>query len=51
MPEILQAKYQYFTEAKMDKLWAAGYTTPFTSLEEGVGDYLVNYLNPEMRTL
>ena len=51
MPEILRAKYQYFTEAKMDKLWAAGYTTPFTSLEDGVADYVVNYLNREQRTL
>ena len=44
MPEDLQGKYQYFTEANMTKLRAAGYTKPFQSLEEGVKDYVQNYL-------
>ncbi len=46
MPEILQGKYQYRTEAKMDRLQAAGYETPFYTLEEAVGDYVQNYLAP-----
>ena len=37
-------KYQYFTEAKMDKLRNAGYDKPFTSLEDGIADYVKNYL-------
>jgi ADP-L-glycero-D-manno-heptose 6-epimerase len=44
MPEAIKNKYQYFTEAKMDRLKAAGYTKPFTSLEDGVKDYVQNYL-------
>jgi ADP-L-glycero-D-manno-heptose 6-epimerase len=44
MPEDLRGKYQYFTEANMTKLRAAGYTKPFTSLEDGVKDYVQNYL-------
>ena len=44
MPEQLRAKYQYFTEAKIDKLRAAGYSEPFYSLEEGVKDYVQEYL-------
>ena len=44
MPADLQGKYQYFTEASMAKLIAAGYVTPFTSLEDGVKDYVQNYL-------
>jgi ADP-L-glycero-D-manno-heptose 6-epimerase len=44
MPEDIRDKYQYFTEAKMDKLRGAGYKTAFHSLEEGVIDYVRNYL-------
>jgi ADP-L-glycero-D-manno-heptose 6-epimerase len=44
MPLDIRDKYQYFTEANMNKLRAAGYTAPFSSLEEGVGDYVANYL-------
>jgi len=44
MPEILRGRYQYFTEANMSRLRNAGYTAPFTSLEEGVRDYVINYL-------
>lgn len=44
MPEDIRDKYQYFTEANMDKLRKAGYTEKFYSLEEGVDDYVRNYL-------
>lgn len=44
MPEELRSKYQYLTEAKMDRLRAAGYNDPFYSLEDGVKDYVQNYL-------
>jgi ADP-L-glycero-D-manno-heptose 6-epimerase len=44
MPEDIRDKYQYFTEANMQKLRNAGYTDAFYSLEEGVGDYVRNYL-------
>jgi len=43
-PESIREKYQYFTEADMSKLRAAGYDRPFTSLENGVKDYVQNYL-------
>ncbi len=44
MPSDLHSTYQYFTEANMQKLNGAGYTAAFYSLEEGVGDYVQNYL-------
>jgi ADP-L-glycero-D-manno-heptose 6-epimerase len=44
IPEDIRDKYQYFTEANMHKLIAAGYTTSFTPIEEGVKDYVTNYL-------
>ena len=44
MPEDIRDKYQYFTEANMQKLRAAGYTQAFHSLEEGVDDYVRHYL-------
>lgn len=44
MPESLREKYQYFTEAKMDKLREAGYKESFYTLEEGARDYVQNYL-------
>ena len=44
MPEDIREKYQYFTEANMSKLSAAGYNEPFYSLEEGVKDYVQGYL-------
>ncbi len=44
MPGELQGKYQYFTEAKVDKLRATGYARPFTTLEDGVHDYVTTYL-------
>jgi ADP-L-glycero-D-manno-heptose 6-epimerase len=43
-PIDIRDKYQYFTEANMQKLISVGYTQPFTSLEEGVNDYVKNYL-------
>ena len=46
MPQQLQGKYQYFTEASDKKLRAAGYTKPFTSLEEGVRAYVQEYFLP-----
>ena len=45
-PLDIRDKYQYFTEAKMDKLRNAGYLNPFYSLEEGINDYVRNYLIP-----
>jgi len=44
MPESLRGKYQYFTQARMDRLRSAGYDRPFTSLEEGISKYVRNYL-------
>ena len=44
MPQQLQGKYQYFTQSKVEKLRAAGYRKSFTSLEEGVKDYVQGYL-------
>lgn len=44
MPEDIRDKYQYFTEANMAKLKTAGYTNAFYSLEEGIDDYVKNYL-------
>jgi ADP-L-glycero-D-manno-heptose 6-epimerase len=43
-PEDIRDKYQYFTEADMSKLRKAGYKDKFYSLEEGVTDYVQNYL-------
>ncbi|MEJ8758278.1 ADP-glyceromanno-heptose 6-epimerase [Pontibacter sp. H259] len=45
-PENLRDNYQYFTEANMSKLRSIGYDKPFYSLEEGVKDYVQNYLIP-----
>ena len=43
-PEDIRDKYQYYTQAEMDKLIAVGYKEPFTTLEAGVKDYVQNYL-------
>ena len=43
-PIDIRDKYQYFTEANMGKLVSAGYRKKFTSLEDGVNDYVTNYL-------
>lgn len=45
-PADIRDKYQYFTEANMDKLRSIGYDLPFHTLEEGVKDYVSNYLIP-----
>ena len=44
-PEDIRDTYQYFTEANMTKLRKAGYDKPFTSLEDGINDYVKNYLS------
>ena len=47
MPEILRDKYQYFTQATMDKLRAAGYEKDTTILEDAITNYVQNYLMKE----
>ena len=44
MPQELKGKYQYFTEANIDKLRGTGYTEEITSLESSVGEYVNEYL-------
>jgi ADP-L-glycero-D-manno-heptose 6-epimerase len=44
MPPALIDKYQYFTQARMERLRLAGYTRGFTSLEQGVTDYVQRHL-------
>jgi ADP-L-glycero-D-manno-heptose 6-epimerase len=46
MPAELRDKYQYFTEARIEKLRSTGYTQPITPLAEAVRDYVRNYLLP-----
>ena len=43
-PADIRDKYQYFTEARMEKLLATGYDSPFYSLEEGVEEYVQEFL-------
>ena len=45
MPETLREKYQYYTQAEMGKLRAAGYDKPFTELEQGIAAYVEGYLS------
>ena len=47
-PADIRDKYQYFTEANMNKLISIGYPHEFHSLEEGVEDYVKNYLTPNL---
>jgi ADP-L-glycero-D-manno-heptose 6-epimerase len=47
MPVELRSKYQYFTQANMQRLREIGYSKPFTSLENGARDYVRRYLNTE----
>ncbi|MEW6516705.1 MAG: ADP-glyceromanno-heptose 6-epimerase [candidate division FCPU426 bacterium] len=47
MPAELRDRYQYRTEADIKKLQAAGYDRPFTSLEDGIQDYVRNYLQKD----
>jgi ADP-L-glycero-D-manno-heptose 6-epimerase len=46
-PEDIRDKYQYFTEADMSSVEKAGYDVPFMSLEDGIKDYVQNYLLPK----
>lgn len=48
-PIDIRDKYQYFTEAKMEKLKSIGYNIPFTSLEDAINDYVNNYLSTNFR--
>lgn len=45
MPEEIRPNYQYFTEARMDRLRRAGYSKPATTLEDGVHQYIERYLS------
>ncbi|HPX76199.1 MAG TPA: ADP-glyceromanno-heptose 6-epimerase [Bacteroidales bacterium] len=47
IPLDIRDKYQYFTQANVKKLRSAGYDKPFYSIEEGVSDYISNYLKEE----
>ena len=47
-PADIRDTYQYFTQAEMDKLRAAGYLEPFYGLEEGIEDYVQRYLKDEI---
>ncbi len=47
-PADIRDTYQYFTQAEMGKLRAAGYTEPFIGLEEGIQDYVQRYLKEEI---
>jgi ADP-L-glycero-D-manno-heptose 6-epimerase len=44
-PENIRAKYQYFTEAKMERLRKAGYEKPFTTLDDGIATYVRDFLS------
>jgi ADP-L-glycero-D-manno-heptose 6-epimerase len=46
-PPAIRDAYQYFTEADVTKLRAAGYTRPFVALEDGVADYVTRYLSQD----
>ena len=50
MPKELKGKYQYHTRADIDALREAGYTDVFVDIEQGVEDYVVNYLNADYMT-
>jgi len=46
MPEMLRDRYQYHTQAGLDRIRDAGYSTPVTALDDAVRDYVRNYLIP-----
>jgi ADP-L-glycero-D-manno-heptose 6-epimerase len=46
MPDALRGRYQYATQASIDKLRASGYDRPVTPLEDGIADYVRGYLIP-----
>ena len=45
MPDVLSGRYQYLTQATMERLRMAGYDAPFTPLEQAVEDYVTRYLD------
>ncbi len=45
MPHAIRARYQYFTEARVERLRRAGFDRPFTSLEDGVARYVRGFLS------
>ncbi|MZH02542.1 MAG: ADP-glyceromanno-heptose 6-epimerase [Nitrospinae bacterium] len=47
MPESIRNQYQYHTSAEMGKIRSAGYKDAITSLEDGISDYVKNYLIPD----
>lgn len=47
MPAALRDKYQYYTRARMERLFATGYNRPITPLADAVTDYVINYLQPQ----
>ncbi len=49
MPEPLQSRYQYSTEAMIDRLRASGYRASITPFREAIDDYVRNYLTPDRR--
>ena len=49
MPESIRDQYQYHTCAEIQKIRDIGYTPPLSSLEEGIIDYVKNYLLPDKR--
>ncbi|GJL78588.1 MAG: ADP-L-glycero-D-manno-heptose-6-epimerase [Nitrospinaceae bacterium] len=49
MPASIRDQYQYHTQAEMGKIQKAGYDAPGTSLEDGIQDYVQNYLAPGKR--
>ncbi|QDU69300.1 ADP-glyceromanno-heptose 6-epimerase [Engelhardtia mirabilis] len=46
-PVEIRDKYQYFTEAKMDRIRAAGFSAPSTTLEDGIAEYVQSYLHTD----
>jgi ADP-L-glycero-D-manno-heptose 6-epimerase len=46
-PENIREKYQYYTEARMDKLRSIGYKNDFHTLEEGIDEYVKDYLSKQ----
>lgn len=48
MPDVLRTRYQYYTEASIQKLRDAGYREPATSLEDGVSRYVKDFLTPDV---
>ncbi len=51
IPENIRNQYQYFTEAKMDKLFSEGLSQPEWDVSRGVQDYFINYLIPGLKIL